>query len=110
MLSLSRCRALLPQACALSDHELEALRDQLALLAHAAIDVFTYRPAEGVAKTDVLSAMSASETEDYEERAAVGEFEAGLPRDVAERFAVVQVLRSRAPRNVPIGRARSESR
>ena len=49
LLSLERCRALLPPDCVLSDAELERLRDGMYALAGAAVDGFlAQRPEQPV--------------------------------------------------------------
>jgi hypothetical protein len=85
VVSLQRCRELLAgEAEALSDREIEALREQLCVLAR------TCRPAK--AELDgfrrALAALGEEERADVEERAAILEFDGKLSRDQAERLAL----------------------
>jgi hypothetical protein len=43
-----------------------------------------------------------AEADLFEERAAIREFDAGLPRDAAERLAWADVLQGRQPRRPPV--------
>ena len=99
MLSVARCRdLLLNEARDWSDARVEALQDELYALALILL--------EGLPRSDVAEAspieaalrlVPAEQQTDLEERAAILEFDARLPRDEAERAAVADyVLRLRS--------------
>ena len=101
MLSLQRCREILGAKCRLDDQELERLREQLYGLADVVTDHISSNasPAKSSQPSHDFSAalqlLTAEETEDVEERAAIIEFEAGANRDDAEREAIRSALRVR---------------
>ena len=92
MLSVEKCRALLPN-CALTDDEIARLRDQLTKLAHVALDLESDRLSTDSGPSpaclnDVAQNLSQDEREELEERAGIIEFDAGRSRDEAERRAL----------------------
>jgi len=90
-LSIERCRALLGNdGDALSDSELEALRDQFYAIASVASRAYLARDASPF-RTALLR-LSEADRIDVEERAAILEFEGKLCRDLAERQALGQRL------------------
>lgn len=84
-MTLRQCRGFIADE-AVSDAELEGLRDALYAFAEVAIDICSKR----VCPPD---AISCDEREDFEERAAILEHEAGMPRKQAERRARLQIAR-----------------
>ncbi len=95
MLSLRRCRELLPRDATLSDAELEELRGLLYVLAEVLIHEFTLQqgtPEPGSRLDAMLDLMPPEDREAIEERAAIKEYEAGLERDEAERAALTAHL------------------
>lgn len=103
MLSLERCRKVLGSGCALSDAELERLRDQLYAVADAATTAFmenrhmadTQPPhaerarapdgSQPVAGFDTALTLVPEEGRDaMEERAAIMEYDGELDRETAE--------------------------
>ena len=81
MLTIAQCRKLVGADCALSNKELELLRDQFYSLAALAVDLYEglgaeFRNLKGDSKAAV------------EERAAIIEFDGKHPRKVAERAAM----------------------
>ncbi len=118
MLSLKRCRELLGFKCALTDYELELLRDQMYGLAQVLVEAVLERrggegcsraaeavPVEGVGENgsapsikslqDVLTLLPPDHRENLEERAAIREFDGSLGRDEAERAAILDYWRSK---------------
>ncbi len=104
MLPVSRCRKLLGPECQLSDGEVEELLLQLDALAVALFDQLapavtkveseTPQPRGRTKKRKVTSTrrgkkklVRKSTNEDFEERAAIREFDGGLSRRNAERAA-----------------------
>ncbi len=80
-LSLERCRALLGPGPALSDAELERLRDDLILVASVINDGFVKSRNGGVAP-----GVSTPQTDvDAQERAAIMEYDGKMSRTEAER-------------------------
>lgn len=77
----------------MSDSDLTLLRDQLYPLAQAAIALTpgcrSKRPF-----TDALQYIPTNDVEEIEERAAIVEFDGKLPREFAERLALVPRIRS----------------
>jgi hypothetical protein len=112
MLSLRRCRDVLGSVCSLSDSEIEAVQDQLRILARVALEEprgcrtdAVRGPRDGETrpsgpkaipsgKHDYFSALLQLVPEDerysIEERASILEFEAGLHRTDAERSALLE--------------------
>ena len=84
MLTVEKCRKILGPDCKLSDSEIEARRDQLYGLADVSIDVYKSLPASRGSRTQ---RMRKAKSEAWKERAAIMEFEAGLPRSEAETKA-----------------------
>jgi hypothetical protein len=103
MLSLSACRKLLaPSGAALSDSELERLRDDLYLLAELGVQMFresenrsTVGVRSGPSFRDAIELVPSEERHAVEERAAIVEAEAGIDRDVAERLALERIVQQR---------------
>jgi hypothetical protein len=102
MLSTSRVRELLGVASnALSEAELVELTTGLYALARHAVGRYrTDRCVLGNSEASVLAAVPESDREVIEERAAVLEFDANMPRDTATRQAI----------HAYVGRIRSTSR
>jgi hypothetical protein len=90
MLSLKDCRSALGPDASISDEDLLRLRDQMYSLAQVAAALFASASASpAVGRFDkALMLMPDAEREATVERAAILEFEAGVPRGVAERMAV----------------------
>ena len=114
-LSKERCRRAFPQGESPSDSELATLRDQLTLLAEVVVEAYETRlVADGSSKgteylrerarpldgprgrTDAPGSffpfLSEEAREAFDERAAIVEFEAGLPRAIAEEMALREVV------------------
>lgn len=88
MLSLERCRELL-SGVELPDAAIEGTRDSLTALAEIMLDEFMARKSVNtLGPDDVPQALR----EEFEERAAIREFEGGMSRDSAERAAFADVL------------------
>lgn len=98
MLSVGTCRKLLRGVDgSLSDAEIERLRDQLAMIAESILDDSRRVPhAAASARGAAFAALSPDLAEEVAERAAIMEFDGGATRDVAERFALLRVVRGRA--------------
>jgi len=80
-LDLAECRRLLGHDCALDDRALLMLRDQLYAL--AAVAIAGYVADAGT----TLDALAEADRVDFEERAAILEFDGRMPRPTAERTA-----------------------
>ena len=89
-------RGILGPGCTASDTELVALIDQLRTMSSVIGEI--YRSGQGNVAANV-NGLSDAEREDYEERAALLEFDAKLSRATAERLAVAAVIpfRGRKP-------------
>src|SRR3954462_2087002 len=88
MLSLPACRRLLGKAGqGMSDDHLVRLRDQLYTFAHCAVAAFAQDAGDAPAAT-VLGCLPPDVREEVEERAAILQFDANLPRGLATRAAV----------------------
>jgi hypothetical protein len=88
LLSLPACRRLLgPVGHSLSDAEVVRLRDQLYALAQSAIAAFAQDACDEPEAT-VLGCLPPAVREEVEERAAILQFDAHLPRSLATRAAV----------------------
>ena len=87
LLSLERCRALLPRSNGLNDAQLENLRDAMYLLAGAAVDGFLAHKRAG--NCDPHENQGASDAAVYE-RAAIIEFDSKCRRDEAEHLAGIR--------------------
>jgi hypothetical protein len=87
MLSLQKCRSLLGPNCELTDSQIDQLRQELYALAHIALDAHreSTQPAN---ENSPLEHLPRENREQAEERAAIFEFDAGLPREAAERKAI----------------------
>ena len=90
MLSLDRCRTLLGPDCTLSDAQIERLRDQMRVMAEITMNVMT--------TTDTTTPfLEASrhfpDGDDVVERAAILEFDVGIPRGRAEKTAIRQAIK-----------------
>jgi hypothetical protein len=88
VLSIGECRRLIGPECTLDDDTVLALRDQLYALAFVARA--THRSYE--ARIDSLPEADRLEVE---ERAAIFEFDAKMPRSQAERLALTRRTRHR---------------
>ena len=92
MLSLERCREILKKDCPSTDSSIESLRDQLYGLADIVIEHYKARPTKRVQialerELGEVLALPPSAREKWEERAAIMEFDGGLPRSEAENAA-----------------------
>jgi len=85
MLPLDRCRSHLPSGFSASEEALEKLREDLYGLAKLAIDAY-----EATGCGDPFRDLDPDQRESAEERAAICEFEAGMPRQEAERVALLR--------------------
>jgi len=91
-MTVDTCRRLLgPAAHGVPDSQLEELLDGFTELAQFVVDTFVdgepaRTPGRGIAEDDVVQ---------VQERAAILEFDAGLPREVATRKALAQFKKSR---------------
>jgi hypothetical protein len=91
-LSLPACRRLLGKAGeGVPDNELERLRDQLYGVARCAVEVFEPSTTD-TGEATALDCLPAVSREEVEERAAILQFDAKLPRDLASRAAVSAYL------------------
>ena len=100
MLTVAQCRAVLESGHEISDADLERIRDELYILARASADAFLAKTASSSAFERGLELLSESDREAAVERAAILEFDAGRPRDVAEREALAAIAltaRTRRP-------------
>jgi hypothetical protein len=87
-LSLPACRRLLGKAGdGVPDDNLERLRDQLYGVARCAVQVFERSTTDNGEET-ALNCLPADAREDVEERAAIIQFDAKVPRGLASRAAV----------------------
>jgi len=92
MLSVAQCRALLPGAGEdMTDVEVERLRVGFAAIAGLALDGVKRTGSAAPAK-EAFSMLPTELREEVQERAAIMEFDGGLPRDRAERAAFAVVL------------------
>lgn len=111
MLSLERCRSLIGPNGDLSDATLKQLRDDLYVLANAALESFRHRE-RGEQRTTVptqpsslaaspfpmvISLVPDADRHPLEERAAIFEFEAGQNRHDADREALLEWSGRSAP-------------
>jgi hypothetical protein len=88
LLSLPACRRLLgPVGDSLSDAEVVQLRDQLYALAQSAVAAFA-QDAGDEQEATVLGCLPPAVREAVEERAAILQFDAHLPRGLATRIAI----------------------
>jgi hypothetical protein len=88
LLSLPACRRLLGHVGdSLSDAEVLRLRDQLYALAQGTVAAYAEDAADETEAT-VLGSLAPDTREDVEERAAIIQFDAHLPRGLATRAAV----------------------
>ncbi len=119
MLTLERCRVLLPDGSELSDEEVLEQRDLLYDLAEIAVDFLSHSPerhllpagtlAQGMQETsgDLTAREKPHERDDgaedresevwaevegFDERAAIMEFDGGLERGEAERLALLDCI------------------
>ena|SRR5687767_881249 len=97
MLSLERCRKILGENAPVADVDLARLRRHIYGLAHAVVSLVGTRAAtrEVVDFDSLLRRQSVEDQEALLERAAILEFEGGLPRDEAERAAMTDHLRAK---------------
>ncbi len=95
MLSIQTCRQILGGNCELSDSNLELLRDQLYGLAEVTIASYKLSRKDEI---QTQQRLTDKEREVWEERAAIIEFEAGLPRSEAESLALNDFARSKRNR------------
>lgn len=120
MLSLDQCRRCLPENCTIPDSELELLRDQLYGLANVSVSAFVEHQCGNAVQTAPeaeVPALRGGDSVEYvqqaasfeqtvarlpeddrcavEERAAILEFDEGLPRAEAERAAFCDYWRQK---------------
>lgn len=89
MVSIKDCRRLMGSDCSLTDADIEAMRDQLQVLADVALRAAELRlRSEADARTDAWSRIPAVDVAEVHERAAIMEFDGGLVRIDAERRAM----------------------
>lgn len=95
MLSVKQCRGLLrDEGVGLSDAQVERLRDDLANLAGTVIETARAHPlATKAARRRAVENLPDEIRDEFEERAAIMEFEAGLTRAAAEGTALVRLVR-----------------
>ena len=94
MFSLQRCREIVGPDSGLDDDQLVQVRDQMYAIADVVADVIGSvrpRPQSGGLRA-AMTLIPGDEREAVEERAAIIEHDAGLPRDEAERQAVVSFI------------------
>jgi hypothetical protein len=97
MLLIRTCRNLLGPTCRVPDADLEALRAQMYALAHALLDA-AERSADTPPLTGrepwmpILRLLPAELREEFEERAAIREFDGGMDRAAAEDAAMRECL------------------
>jgi hypothetical protein len=122
MLSLARCREFLGSSNALTDQQVETLRQDLYALAEVALEDFRHpekRPSTGRTPLEkprspdphqlleeTLAQVSTSERHELEERAAILEFDAGLERREANRKALLEWSRHSSRTHPPHGKRR----
>jgi hypothetical protein len=82
-----------------SDGQVEALRDQLYVLAGVLLDDARRKGAVGSSMNTALPLVPSEHRPDVEERSAILEFDAGLSRDDAERAALTSYVFRRQSRN-----------
>lgn len=93
-LSLANCRHLLgDRGSNLSDSTVASLRDGFYDLAHLAVAL---RPRQSHADDTALRHLPSEDREAIEERAAVLEFDAGMPRRAATQAAIASHRSTRA--------------
>ena len=96
MLSIEKCRAHLPRAGeGLTDMEVERIRDGFVAIAGVVLERLKQPGAVVHMSGEVFGMVASDLREEAEERAAIMEFEGGLPRDRAERAALTEVLQLR---------------
>jgi hypothetical protein len=96
MLELNAFRRLLGNAGnTLSDDQVEAVRSQMYVLARETVRQFVRGRRERLAAKSAYAQLPEDVRIDVEERAAVLEFDAALPRDAAERAALGENFRQR---------------
>ena len=99
MLSVEQCRKILGCGGLLSDKELEILRDQMYGLADVILDCLKSRSIAENTSGNFRRALTLIPEDVHpllEERAAIVEFDGQTIRDDAERFTVLEYLRSQA--------------
>jgi hypothetical protein len=92
-ISLTMARQLLGSSCDLSDVQIEQLRSGMYAIAESVVDAFARDYAGDRAQT-ALAKVPCSDRDSVEERAAILEFDAKLPRDTATRLALVTYIKS----------------
>jgi hypothetical protein len=93
LLPMQRCRRIVGGQCHLDDAQLETLRDQLYGLARVIVN--TYPGHNELDFSTASRSWASPQRELLEERAAVREFDAGVPRNIAESLAVLDLWRER---------------
>jgi len=89
LLSLPACRRLLGKAGeGVSDDDLARLRDQFYGIALCVVPAYETSSSDTGEATTALDCLPADAREDVEERAAIIQFDAKLPRGLATRAAV----------------------
>lgn len=95
MLSIQKCRDLLPKSCLLNEQEIERLRDSLYKIAEVVVSACVGSNSnieksrnDNESFSDDLKLLPPSERDEVEERASIMQFEGKLPRKMAERAAL----------------------
>lgn len=98
MLTVAQCRTLLPMGGeGLTDLEVERLRSGFSVVAGLVLDGVK-RGRDTTPAEEAFEMVPTDQREDVLERAAIMEFDGGLPRDHAERAAFGIVLGGRKER------------
>ena len=85
-LPLNECRRLLGDGCSLDDAAVLALRDQMYMLARASCAEYLVDESASLR----IAELPDDERATVEERAAILEFDANMPRRLAERIALTK--------------------
>jgi hypothetical protein len=90
VIDLCRCREMLGPDYQLTNEQLESLRDQLATLAHIALEMGLQELRKGAKSVLDMAAgiVPEEQREEIRERASIMEFEGGLQRTESERAAI----------------------
>jgi hypothetical protein len=99
MLSIEKCKKLIPADPKLDNQQLEALRHAFYEIAHVIVGRFEHKRSlshcgtvepkqEHASFEEIVSALPKEEREIVEERAAIMQFDGGCDREIAERYAL----------------------
>lgn len=89
MIHLRRCREILGSDCALTDEQIELLRDQLVAFANIALDARLLELRNGTTSAlDATVSLIPEEHVEIFERASIMEFDGGMPRAQADESAL----------------------